>query len=156
MVSPSTHVTQFKPSRCKISGMAKKVRLASSTAFGSPVVPLVKIIASGSSAPCSGFPAGLDTSRGLVESRAPEGIWTGIAGIEWRASGRSAVPILLFGATRIALGAVISPKRPIVADGRLPSTMTAIAPSFAQASTDKYVSGPLSETTSTRDPRETA
>ncbi|SKU70309.1 Uncharacterised protein [Mycobacteroides abscessus subsp. abscessus] len=37
-----------------MSGIAKNVRLGSSTAFGSPVVPLVKIIASASFALPSG------------------------------------------------------------------------------------------------------
>ncbi|COV43744.1 Uncharacterised protein [Mycobacterium tuberculosis] len=41
----------------------------------------------------------------------------------------------------------------MAAIGRLPSAMTAIAPSFAHASTDRYVSGPLSEMTSTLEPR---
>ena len=131
MVSPSTQVTQFKPSSRKMSGTARKVRLASSTAFGSPVVPLVKIIASGSSAPNSG-PAS-EMERRLARRR-PIHLDRRYRVQTVREGGR---PDLLPGAIRIALGAVISPNRSMVAGGRLPSAITAIAPSLAQARTDR-------------------
>ncbi|COW82043.1 Uncharacterised protein [Mycobacterium tuberculosis] len=107
MVSPTTQVTQFKPSFCKMSGTAKKVRLASSTALSSPVVPLVKIIASGSSLPWSAFPARLAASKECSDSRVTAAMSTAITGIECSASGTAEDAILLPGATRAAAGSVI-------------------------------------------------
>ncbi|SKU70304.1 Uncharacterised protein [Mycobacteroides abscessus subsp. abscessus] len=52
----------------------------------------------------------------------------------------------------IAAGRAISQNREIVAAGNESSTMTAMAPSRAHANTERYVWGPLSERTTTREP----